>query len=35
MTLLFVAIGSLAFAGIGLRFAARFARKTSYPYPIK
>ncbi len=35
MTLLFIAIGSFAFAGIGLRFAARFTRKASSPYPIK
>lgn len=35
MTLLFITIGSLAFAGIGLRFAARFSRKASHPYPSK
>lgn len=35
MTLLFVTIGSFAFAGIGLRFASRFNRKATHNYAVK
>jgi|ADurb_Oil_02_Slu_FD_contig_51_1962902_length_365_multi_2_in_0_out_0_2 hypothetical protein len=35
MTLLFIIIGSAAFAGIACRFASRLARRHASPFPIK
>lgn len=35
MTLLFIITGSVALAGIALRFASRSSRKASLPYPVR
>ncbi len=35
MTLIFIATGSIAFAGIAVRFASRSSRKATLPSPAK
>jgi hypothetical protein len=35
MTLLFITIGSAAFAGIAVRFAAKATRRHAHPFPLK
>ena len=35
MTLLFIVTGSIAFAGITVRFASRASRRVSHPFPVR
>jgi hypothetical protein len=35
MTLMLIAIGSAAFAGIAVRFASRMNRRAVNPFPVK
>jgi hypothetical protein len=35
MTFLFIVTGSLAFAGIAVRFTSRSSRKATQPFPVR